>query len=309
MLKRSSIPFAFRFLPFVLLLLVMVLPVFGATYSDADFVGRGYGRFAAYNYELKPEMENLVNYGLDRLIKEHTRVFGRGVRQGFTVRYRIFGQFDDYAAYSLARYKKEVTKNLLGYYSPRTREIVTWRQQQTWLLVPTLLHEGTHAIMDEMFGAMPFWMVEGSADWFGEPAWAEGTTLKKDKQARWVRLNKMREEGKLPTLAKYLPSSDYDAWAKMFDGNVSQGYDLGFSLFDFFMSNPQATKFMAGIVTGRNTEQSDDPSLTFAKYSHAQWPGGLPMFEKGWHSWIKLKAEGKAPPTAPLTPAKTAPKR
>jgi hypothetical protein len=226
------------------------------------------------------------------------------------VRYRIFGQFEDYAAYSLARHKKEVSKNILGYYSPRTREIVTWRQQQTWLLVPTLLHEGSHAIMDELFGALPFWMVEGSADWFGEPAWAEGNTLKKDKQARWVRLQKMRDEGKLPPLVKYLPSSGYEEWAKMFDGNVALGYDAGWSLFDFFMSNPQAAKFMAGIVTSRNTEESGNPSMAFAQYINSHWPGGLPMFEKGWHSWIKLKSEGKAPAgNTPITPAKTTPKR
>ncbi len=309
MLHRPAILLVPLLLVFLLLGVTPGAAQSSFTVSDNDFRGRGYGRFAAYSYDLKPEMENLVNYGLDRLIKEHARVFGRNVRQGFTVRYRIFGQFEEYAAYSQTRYKKEVTKNVLGYYSPRTREIVTWRQQQTWLLVPTLLHEGSHAIMDELFGAMPFWMVEGSADWFGEPAWAEGNTLKKDKQVRWVRLKKMQEEGKLPSLVKYLPSSNYDEWAKMFDGNVAQGYEIGWSLFDFFMSHPQATKFMAGIVTNRNTEQSDDPSRTFAMYINAQWPGGLPMFEKGWHSWIKLKAEGKALPTAPVTPAKTAPKR
>ena len=38
----------------------------------------------------------------------------------------------------------------------------------SWRLVPTLLHEGCHAIMDDMFGELPFWMIEGSADWLGE---------------------------------------------------------------------------------------------------------------------------------------------
>ena len=91
--------------------------------------------------------------------------------------------------------------------------------------------------MDDMFGELPFWMIEGSADWLGEaPAWMQKADgLRNDQHARWVRLNRMRQNGDLPNLKTYLLSHEYEHWDQMFDGNIGMGYDIGWSVFDFFM--------------------------------------------------------------------------
>ncbi len=260
--------------------------------------GGGYAEFAVHDYKLTPAMVYTVNYGLAGLIKAHQQVFKRKVGRGFRVRFRIFGKFEDYAEYSKVRYGKTVNKNLLGFFSGGTEEIVSWKQEPhlTWRLVPTLLHEGCHAIMDEMFGTLPFWMVEGSADWLGEaPAWLQKADgLRKDQNVRWIRLNDMRKKGRLPDLRVYLLSNSYKQWDKMFDDNTGMGYDIGWSIFDFFMTtHPQSTAFLGAVVNdpavlrGRRTGKME---AAFVQAIDKQWPGGIKLLEKGWHTWIQRKS-------------------
>jgi len=260
-----------------------------------DFQSAGLAHYALHDYRLTPEMLKAINYGLAKLIRDHQNVFNRQTSAGFHVRYRIFGRFADYKKFSAIVYRKEIPRNLLGYFSPRGREIVTWRQQVTWRLLPTLLHEGSHAIMHDLFGQLPFWMVEGSADWFGEPAWIEGLDLKRDKQRRWLRLEAMRRRGGLPKMRDYLVSRSYGEWSKMFKSNIGLGYDVGWSIFDFFMSHPQSTKFLAFVVNNRASREANRRGTTqeaiFAGFIDKHWPGGMGLFQKGWHSWIQLKAK------------------
>lgn len=260
-----------------------------------DYQSAGLAHFALHDYPLKPEMLKAINYGLAKLIRDHQKVFNRQTSARFHVRYRIFGKFADYKKFSAVAYHKEIPRNLLGYFSPSGREIVTWRQQATWRLLPTLLHEGSHAIMHDLFGQLPFWMVEGSADWFGEPAWIEGLDLKRDKKRRWLRLEAMRQRERLPKMRDYLVSRGYKEWSKMFSNNIGLGYDVGWSIFDFFMSHPQSTKFLAFVVNNHATREANRRGTTqeaiFAGFIDKHWPGGMYLFQKGWHSWINLKAK------------------
>ena len=247
-----------------------------------------------------------VNFGLANLIRSHQTVFQRNVGRDFRIRFRIFGNYEDYKEYSKKRHRNEVTKNLLGFFSPTANEIVTWKQEPhlTWRLVPTLLHEGCHAIMHEMFGQLPFWMIEGSADWLGEaPAWIQKSNgLRDDQHQRWLRLDSMRKRGRLPNLKEYLLSSDYKHWSQMFDGNIGMGYDIGWSIFDFFMrTHTDATKFLGAVVNDRDVLRArgrdpDPLARAFEQAINRNWGGpkysgkGTLMLEKGWHSWIQRKA-------------------
>tara|TARA_B100000959_G_scaffold181339_1_gene189668 strand:+ start:428 stop:1396 length:969 start_codon:yes stop_codon:yes gene_type:complete len=260
--------------------------------------GVGYAKFAVHDYKLTPAMVYTVNYGLAGLIKEHQRVFKRQVGRDFRVRYRIFGKFEDYAEYSRVRYQKIVNKNLLGFFSPNTNEIVSWKQEPhlTWRLVPTLLHEGCHTIMDEMFGELPFWMVEGSADWLGEaPAWLQKADgLRKDQHVRWLRLNDMRKKGRLPDLREYLLSNSYEQWDGMFKGNIGTGYDIGWSIFDFFMTtHPKSTAFLGAVVNDPavvRARRNGRKEAAFVQAMDKDWQGGIKLLEKGWHTWIQRKS-------------------
>jgi len=280
----------------------------------------GFAEFAAHDYKLSSPMIYALNFGLNNLVQAHSQVFQRKVSPSFRVRFRIFNTFDGYAKYSKDNYNKEVTKNLLGFFSPgrylefrdgtrrytKLPEIITWKQQAhlTWRLVPTLLHEGCHAIMNEMYGELPFWMVEGSADWFGEaPSWLQKADgLRHDQYARWIRLDDMRKNGQLPPLETYLRSHSYGQWARMFNDNIGMGYDIGWSVFDFFMkSHNQSLLFLGRISNDAVARAGKNPQPgqlegAFVDGVKRHWPkgqlnNGLQMLERGWHSWIQIRAD------------------
>ena len=283
---------------------VSALEITKAMFQGRDFRpskfgnGVGYAEFAVHDYNLTPAMVHAVNYGLIGLIKAHQQVFKRKVGRNFRVRYRIFGKFEDYAEYSKRRYRKTVKKNLLGFFSPSSNEIVSWKQEPhlSWRLVPTLLHEGCHTIMDEMFGELPFWMVEGSADWLGEaPAWLQKADgLRKDQHVRWLRLDDMRKKGRLPGLRVYLLSNSYEQWDRMFNSNIGTGYDIGWSIFDFFMTtHPQSTVFLGNMVNDPavvRARRNGQKEAAFVQAIDKNWQGGIKLLEKGWHTWIQRKS-------------------
>jgi hypothetical protein len=272
-------------------------------FQGRDFKAtRGHAQFALHKFKLDAPMVNALNFGIAKLIKAHETVFSpRKVGRNFNVRFRIFETFEDYQTYSRLRYKKNVTKGILGFFSPSAREIVTWKQQPhlKWRLVPTLLHESCHAIMDEMYGQLPFWMIEGSADWFGEaPAWLlKGNGLRNDQHMRWIRLDEMRRKSQLPRLQTYLLTKEYEDWDKMFKGNIGQGYDVGWSVFDFFIKadpNGQAMRFLGAVINDPKVQHArgrpGKMELEFAQAINRLWQGGIPLLEKGWHTWISMRA-------------------
>lgn len=38
-------------------------------------------------------------------------------------------------------------------------------------------------------------------------------------------------------------------------------------------------------------DRGDRPEQAYADYVDERWPGGLVTLEKGWHSWIRAKAQ------------------
>jgi len=138
--------------------------------------------------------------------------------------------------------------------------------------------------------------VEGSADWLGEaPAWLQKANgLRKDQHVRWLRLNDMRKKGELPVLRIYLLSNSYEQWDKMFDGNIAMGYDIGWSIFDFFMTtHPKSTAFLGAVVNDPavvRARRDGTKEAAFVQAIDKNWQGGIKLLEKGWHTWIQRKS-------------------
>jgi hypothetical protein len=98
-------------------------------------------------------------------------------------------------------------------------------------------------------------------------------------------------------LQPYLLTKEYGDWDQMFKGNIGQGYDVGWSVFDFFIkADPkgQAMRFLGGVINdpkvqrarGRNGQME----LEFARAIDRLWQGGINLLEKGWHTWISMRA-------------------
>ncbi|HEY1170261.1 MAG TPA: hypothetical protein VGH19_02720 [Verrucomicrobiae bacterium] len=261
--------------------------------------------YAQTGYQVTSGMDYAINYELKKLIASHEKAFGRPAPPSFKITYKVFPTYEMYRAYS-AKNGKNVVPQLLGYtqsqssYNPDTGiiakadvEVVTWRQAQPAVLTSTILHESAHAVMHAFLLQVPLWMNEGSADWFGQPAWANGTHQQLDRARRWQTLGMMLEEHRLPPLRPYLISKSYDDWSKMFAGNIGMGYVVGYSIFDFFMSHPNAQQMLTQLLRSEAVEKAENSEIAFAQAIDKSWPGGLTGFEKSWHQWIRRKSDAE----------------
>ena len=265
-------------------------------------------RYEKTGYVVTSGMDYAIRYELKQLIARHEQVLRRKAPTEFNVSYRIFSTYEEYKAYSAAQ-GRSVSPQLLGYtaskksYKPDSGEIVsasaevtTWKHPQAAVLLATVLHETTHAVTQSFLLHVPLWMDEGSADWFAKPAWAESEAQKTDRARRWQTLKILLDEKKLPALRPYLEAESYDEWSKQFGGNIGMGYVVGYSLFDFFMSAPNAQNFLGTLLKAPTVERGAKPGAVFAAQLDKLWRGGLPEFERGWHNWIRYKAGPEKPP-------------
>ena len=266
--------------------------------------------YAKTGYRVSSGMDYAIHYELKQLIARHEQLFQRKVAADFKITYRIFltrGEFEKYAAQDY----KAVSKSLLGYTKPSrtTRrdtdetvlveaEIVSWQHEQPAVHLSTVLHETTHAVTHAFLRHVPLWMNEGSADWFGRPVWASSNVQKTERARRWQALRNMVDQDKLPPLRAYLETESYEDWDKMFPGNLGTGYVIGYSLFDFFMSQPSAQIFLAGLLTAPDVELGGKPGVVFTAQLDKTWRGGLTGFERGWHNWIRRQAAAEKTPAA-----------
>lgn len=272
-------------------------------------------RLAAYEvhyektgYAVTSGMDYAIHYEVKQLIARHEQVLRRKAPAELKITYRIFLTYEEYQAYSATRGRK-VSPQLLGYtatqktFKPDSGEIVTasaevisWKHPQPAVLLATVLHETTHAITQSFLLHVPLWMNEGSADWFGKPAWAESDAQKMDRTRRWQTLKLLLDEKKLPPLRAYLEAENYDEWGRQFGGNIGMGYVVGWSLFDFFMGHPNAQAFLASLLKTPGIERGTKPGAAFTAQLDQLWRGGLPEFERGWHNWIRYRAGQEKPP-------------
>lgn len=263
-------------------------------------------KYASTGYQVTSGMDYAINYELKQLIAKHEAAFKRKVPTDFKITYYVFATYEQYRDYS-AKIEHKVTPKLLGYttsksaYNPETGvivkadvQVVTWKQAQPAVQLSTLLHESAHAVTHAFLLQVPLWMNEGSADWFGQPAWAaNGAPQKLDRFRRWQTLQLMLEEKSLPPIRPYLESEEYDDWSQMFAGNIGMGYVVGYSLFDFFMAHPNAQAFLAQLLKSDAVEKGAEPGKAFTAAIDKQWPGGLAAFEKSWHQWIRRRADAE----------------
>jgi hypothetical protein len=268
------------------------------------------GRLSAYEliyaptgYKVTSGMDYAINYELKKLIASHEKAFGRQAPPEFKITYFIYPTYALYQAHA-AKEGKQVSPRLLGYTQSNAKvenatgkilsadvQVVTWQQPQPAILTSTVLHESAHAVTRSFLLQVPLWMNEGSADWFGQPAWANGTHQQLDRARRWQTLLLMLDEKKLPPFRAYLEAEVYDDWGKMFGGNIGMGYVVGYSLFDFFMSHPNTQQFLTQLLRSEAVQKSETPGVVFTQTVEKNWPGGLAAFEKSWHQHIRRKAE------------------
>jgi len=273
-----------EWLSITLLLIVLNLTLGrGAT----EFNGAGICQFKLVNYTLPRSTENAINTAVGKSLSQHRKVFGFKVRPGFKVRMRIFGRYDDYEQFTLAdkqsryiaQHAGSIT-NLSGYYSHRTREVVTWRQAQPGSLANNILHEASHAIMLAHYRRVPIWLGEGCATYFSYPPNMQDEYDVGSLKYRWAKLNLWLRESQLPALPQFLNLSEKE-WRNQ---DIDQAYTVSWSLFQFLMSSPANQRILRQLLEG--LQQNPGRTMDCAALITRFYPGGTTRLERDWHSWI-----------------------
>lgn len=269
-------------------------------------------RFEGTGMPLPTNLVWTLRAELNRLVASHQALFRRPPAARFRITYHITRTEAEYAERVQASGKSPrgmpgFTRTQQRWQLEPTRRLVaaesvveTWRDGRTNDLMAVLLHESAHAVTAGFVGATPLWFTEGSAELLGTPATSRYKLRRQDEAQRWRLLADLLEQGRMPPMRTFLEAGDYAAWDRIFHGQRALAYTASYSLFFFFSAQPAMFAYLTAWLDSRAVEDRVDLNRAFADYLDAQWPGGLPAFEKTWHAWIKAKA-GAARANQPAT--------
>src|SRR4051812_22249383 len=274
-------------------------------FSEKDFKGVGRCQFATQGFTLSPQTEKAVNDSVQKLLERHESVFGFIARPEFRLRIRVFALFQDYTNATLTRYMTNVIErrtlaghmmNLTGFYSPLSREIITWRQHIPGTLGITLLHEAGHAIMDAHYDGLPLWLLEGSAEYFAYALNGSSEMNKALLRHRWTLLNQWQKEDKLLPLSTLL-SADPEAFMGF---KPEKSYAMSWSLFQLLMSSDSNRTALRALI--RERQALPNQGVENKDQLSRLYPGGLPRLETDLRTWIRAGAGITNPPSIRMIP-------
>ncbi len=276
-----------------------------STVSENDFKGAGICQFATHGFALAPSTEKAINDSVRQLLERHRAILRFTPRFDFRLRMRMFSRFEDYtnavfnlfwtnAADRLALQGRPF--NVAGFYTSKTKEIVTWRQQVPGFLGTTLLHEASHAIMDAYYEDVPMWLMEGAADYFAFALHPPGELHQLLLRQRWTKLHTWLHDRSLLPIEKLL-NADSATFRSL---DPEKAYITSWSLFQLLMSSQVNQQMMLTILHERQG-RSGEP-MDCAEQIERLHKGGVKRLDVDWRVWIVAGASAtNAPARRPST--------
>lgn len=277
--------------------------------SENEFKGAGICQFATHGFAMAPLTEKTINDSVQKLLERHRAVFRFQQRPDFRLRMRMYGRFEEYTNAVFSLYWTNAVDrqalqgrpfNVAGFYTSKTKEIVTWRQQIPGFLGTTLLHEASHAIMDAHYEDVPAWMMEGAADYFAFALHPPGELNQLLLRQRWTKLHAWLHEKSLLPFETVLNAS-----GATFKGlDPEKAYTMSWSLFQLLMSSEANRRMMLTILHER--QGSGSQQLDCAQQIERLHKGGLKRFDADWRVWIVAGASATNLPPSRLGAANPA---
>jgi hypothetical protein len=273
---------------------------------ETDFKGNGRCQFAVHDFTLAPQTEKAINDSVQKLLDRHRAVLGFRPKLNFRLRIRVFGRYEDYTNATFALYWTNAVDrralqgrpfNVAGFYTPTTKEIVTWRQQMPGFLGTTLLHEASHAIMDAHYEDVPYWLMEGAADYFAFALHPPGELHRLMLRQRWTQLHRWLGDSSLLSLESLITAGGGTFKAQ----DPEKAYTMSWSFFQLLMSSEANRRMVIALLEERQTPSQREWDC--AEQLTRLYPGGLKRLETAWHAWILAGASAtNAPDRRPVTP-------
>jgi hypothetical protein len=283
-------------------LIVLFVSFTLCTVSAGDVVSfdSGVCKFSLHDYELAPQVQRAIVFGVSRIVDTYGETFGFSYPKDFKVKITIFSKKEEFLQYQKGQIGTIISES--GYFTLAYRETVVLNEKNTTKtkdekeMVGVVFHEANHLILTYHIPWCPTWVNEGLSEYF------EGFNVFGENKRVYLQENRQHwckhwaEKGFPINLKDYL-SLNHDQWMAFMKKDPNAAYTIGYSLVYFMMSRISTENVLKELLWEFKREGKDTNSI---EVIDRYYPGGFEKFERSWKEWIP-----KARPYRPLRALRT----
>lgn len=270
-------------------LLVVLLTISSGYAAEGRFESHESGDciFHIYDYELKPQFERAIVFGVSVILDTYENTFGFSYPDNFKVKVVIFGNKTRFVEYQ----QKTIGETILGdgYFSTARNEtvVVIYNNAKNMLketrrMVGVIFHEANHMLLGYQIPTCPLWINEGLSEYF------EGMNVFGNRRLVYLNKNRMKwckhwaKNGFPVTPEEYLNFTNKQ-WEDFSETDTNAAYTIGYSLVYFMMSSKKTEGILKEMLWDFKRHGKDADSI---KIINENFPGGFERFKKLWLKWI-----------------------
>lgn len=195
-------------------------------------------------------------------------------------------------AEEFGRYGGTSRADLAGWYSPDSKELVVFPQEEMDRTRSVAAHEGWHQYSDALLGLpegreLPIWLDEGAGDYFGS------FTRRGGGWAYRVSKERLRDARTIVATETFIPLDEFITWSRtrFYGEDPSAHYAQGYAMFDFLMrggdSGAKGWIESWGDILPRfwavTAETADPLRATEEAFANVDWE----RLTRAWITWVK----------------------
>jgi len=245
-----------------------------------EFKGTGLCRFALHDVVLSRQTEAAINGGVAQLFALRKSVFGVTNAPSVNLKLRLFRKSTDFTIYYGSHYGRQFHVWAGGAYIASDQVILTSTEGSPARFHHRVLHEATHAILDQTVLTPPLWFNEGCAEYFAGLVIQRSGMGADIPHRRLASCRTMLQQNRLPALVKILEMQSTD-WPAVRQHEI---YAACWSLVRFLDSDPRRR----GVLREFYRRLDDQRGIVIDSKTALQeiYPGGLDQMEKDWRRWL-----------------------
>jgi hypothetical protein len=199
---------------------------------------------------------------------------------GFQIRIRIYG---DKATYNqtIERIDEPWLRHAAGHYDSGRKEVITWQQQETLLLLKVVFHEISHAMVDAQVPGLPSWLDEGLANYIALVSLGQ-VPFAWELQRKYLRdCREAITTGVIRPLEELLSLryKEFHSWDQRYL------YSASWSLVWFLDRNERTNRSLLRTIV-LNFKSPESARKELIPLINAAYSGGLKKLDAEWRSWL-----------------------
>jgi hypothetical protein len=227
-------------------------------------------------FDLRNDLIELIENTIIGMLEVYKQQLGVVMDPSSVITIRVFGRFRDYKDYQ--RKISMVMDANTGFYSSRTKEVVTWANESEGEMLSIIFHEASHAILhSRLKNIPPRWLDEGLAEFFEYSEQRDERLLIQPQEHKALRIRKLLKKKDAFDLGKYFQLND-EEWIRLDKTQDRLTSSLSWSLVTFFMSHEEGRATLRAMLQHLDRHGQE----FFKEVIEQSYPGGIFALEKAW---------------------------